>query len=297
MSPPPVAIVIRSKNEEAYLRETLEAIDRQNYPSVVRRMHIDSGSTDGTCRVIELSKPDQFLQIRAQDYVPGRVLNQGMKLTDESWVVFLNADATPVGAHWLSNLMAAAMESSKSDKGVGAVFGRQVPRPDCRAVFAHDYERCFGPRRDSVHWPHFFSMVSSIVNRAAWLEQPFREDLQYAEDEEWSYRLKQNGWEVRYAEASVAMHSHNYTPAQARKRSYGDSFASSATSLTAPSDFGFVRSVLLAGAKDMVRDLRYCLRAGRLAQWPHAIAVRFAQRAGRRQGFLDGYKHYQRTKK
>src|SRR3989344_3485306 len=162
MSLPPISIVIRSKNEEACLREALEGIREQDYPSPVRRVHIDSGSMDGTCRLIELSKPDQFIQIRAEEYVPGRVLNNGMKLTNEPWVVFLNADATPVGRDWLRNLMACAVENSariedsrftshdpRSTNRVGAAFGRQIPRPDCQAVFAHDYERCFGPNRDS----------------------------------------------------------------------------------------------------------------------------------------------------
>ena len=296
MSLPPISIVIRSKNEEACLREALEGIREQDYPSPVRRVHIDSGSMDGTCRLIELSKPDQFIQIRAEEYVPGRVLNNGMRLTNEPWVVFLNADATPIGRDWLRNLMLTATEPQPIADRVGAVFGRQIPRPGSRAVFTHDYERCFGPRRESARWPHFFSMVNSVVNRAAWLEQPFREDLQYAEDDEWSYRLKQNGWEVRYAEDSAVLHSHNYTFAQARKRSRGDGFASAATSPAAPADFGFVRAVLIAGAKDAVRDLAYCLRTGRLTQWPHAIAIRYAQRTGRRQGFLDGYKHYRRMK-
>lgn len=285
-----VWVVIRSKNDASLIGKTLEAIASQDYPGRIRRLHIDSGSTDGTSEIIRDSKPDQFLQIRAEDYIPGRVLNTGMKLSDSQWVVFLNSDAEPVGRDWLKNLLAAASQGGK----VGAVFGRQVPRPDCEAVFARDYERCFGAQRESSQWPHFFSMVSSAANRSAWLEHPFREDLQYAEDDEWSFRLKQNGWEVRYAEQSIVMHSHNYTVAQARKRSYGDSFAVAATSKSSPSDFGFLQSVVLAGTRDVIHDLVFCLRAGRLAEWPRSLAIRYAQRAGRRDGFLAGYKHFGR---
>src|SRR5204863_9754668 len=100
--------------------------------------------------------------------------------------------------------------------------GRQVPRDGCAAVYQHDYERCFGPRRESDQWLHFFSMASSAVNRSAWKVLPFREDLRYSEDEEWSFRIKNGGWSILYAEDSVVIHSHNYTLAQARKRTFGE---------------------------------------------------------------------------
>jgi glycosyltransferase involved in cell wall biosynthesis len=295
MNLPALSIVIRSKNDASLIGKTLEGVVSQEYPAPVRRVHIDSGSTDDTCQIIRDSKPDQFLQIRAEDYVPGRVLNTGMKLTTEDWVVFLNSDAEPVGRHWLSNLLRVTLERSDFSKEVGAVFGRQIPRPGCLAVYAHDYERCFGPERESQHWPHFFSMVSSAVSRAAWLEQPFREDLQYSEDEEWSRRLKQNGWTVAYADESVVVHSHNYTLAEARKRTYGDGFAYAATAPETPAGYSFVNSVLLGGARDSLRDLIYCARSGKLVEWPHAVAVRYAQRLGKRAGFLAGWKHYDRS--
>ncbi len=173
----------------------------------------------------------------------------------------------------------------------GAIFGRQVPRPDCQAVYAHDYDRCFGVPRESAHWEHFFSMASSAVRRRAWEEQPFREDLQYSEDDEWSRRLMRNGIEVVYAEKSVVTHSHNYTLPQAYKRSYGESYALAAVD-TVQADHYTLPESLAAGMKDGLRDLSYCLRTGQLAQWPHALAVRAWQRAGKLRGFRDGWRRY-----
>src|SRR5205823_2943232 len=98
---------------------------------------------------------------------------------------------------------------AESSANAGAVFGRQTPRAGCEAVYAHDYDRCFGEERESKNWDHFFSMANSAVRRAAWDRHWFREDLQYSEDDEWSRRLVKYGWEVVYAERSVVMHSHN----------------------------------------------------------------------------------------
>ncbi len=305
MNLPPLSIVIRSKNDAILIDETLKSVVSQDYPARVRRLHIDSGSTDRTCEVIHDSKPDQFLQIRAEDYVPGRVLNTGMMLSSEEWVVFLNSDATPVDRFWLKNLMTCVVENPgriensrstmhdpRSTGRVGAVFGRQIPRPDCRAVYAHDYERCFGPNRESVRWPHFFSMVSSAVRRAAWVEQPFREDLRYSEDEEWSFRIRNSGWEVRYAADSVVMHSHNYTLAQVRKRNYGEGFALGATPALAQGQAEFLPGAVLAAGRDALKDLVYCARNRKLLQWPDAFAVRLVQRLGKWDGLKAGRKYY-----
>lgn len=282
-----VWVVIRSKNDAALIGKTLEGVRSQDYPGRIRRLHIDSGSTDGTCEIIRDSRPDQFLQIRAEDYIPGRVLNTGMKLSDGEWVVFLNSDAEPVGRDWLGKLLAATRGGK-----VGTVFGRQIPRPDCEAVYAHDYERCFGPNRESDRWPHFFSMVSSAVNRTVWNEHAFREDLRYSEDEEWSFRVKRAGWEIRYAGESTVMHSHNYTLAQARKRNYGEGFALGATPALADGLSASLPGALLAAGRDAIKDLSFCARQGRLGEWPRALAVRLAQRLGKREGLKDGRRHY-----
>lgn len=277
-------------NDAAVIGDTLRGIYSQSHPDGVRAIHIDSGSSDGTVDLIKASKPWKLIQILPKEYIPGVVLNRGMREAESDWVVFLNSDAKPVDGEWLAELLKAA----NSEPNVGTAFSQQVPRPDCQAVFAHDYDRCFGPQRESVSWDNFFSMVSCVVNRRAWEAQPFREDLQYAEDDEWSRRLKANGWKVVYAEESRAMHSHNYTLRQAYKRAFGDTFALAATSTTPAKNYNWHYTVLLGGVRDSLRDFRYCRQNGRLSEWPHAAAVRFCQRWGKMDGYRAGWKHYGR---
>src|SRR5215831_6419928 len=134
MSEPLVSIILRSYNEGWALRETLPALCAQDYKNW-ELIIIDSGSTDGSVELIREAQPAHFVQIRHEDYNPARVLNNGMELARSGFGIFLNADATPQGGDWLRPLVAGLQ-----DPQVAAVFGRQVPRPDCRAVFAHDYE-------------------------------------------------------------------------------------------------------------------------------------------------------------
>ncbi len=286
-----ISIVMRSKNDGSLIGGTLRGVYSQNFPAKVEVIHIDSGSTDETVEVIKASGPHQLIQIRAEEYVPGIVLNRGMRESAGEWVVFLNSDGEPSNNEWLSELVAAA----QTDKNVGAAFSRQIPRADCRAVFAHDYEQCFGVRRVSHSWDHFFSMVSCIVNRQAWEAHPFREDLQYAEDDEWSRRIKANGWKIVFAEKSVAIHSHNYTLKQAYKRAYGDTFALAATSETPARNYNLRYTVGVGTLRDLARDAVHCVRQKQIGELPHAAAVRFAQRLGKMDGYRAGWKHYGRS--
>ena len=291
---PPVSVVMRSKNDGAIIGATLRALYNQDYPGGVEVIHFDSGSTDNTVAQIQARRPFKLIQIHAEEYVPGVVLNCGMREARSEWVVFLNSDAEPANPRWLSGLI----DATRSEAHLGAAFSRQVPRPDCSAVYARDYDRCFGPLRESAHWDHFFSMVSCIVNRDAWEKYPFREDLQYAEDDEWSRRLKAHDWGIAFAPDSIAIHSHNYTLGEAYKRAYGDTFAGAATKSQirlSPTDW--VYGVVFAATQDAARDWGWCRQESRLREWPHAVCVRLAQRLGKTVGFRKGWHHYHGTPK
>lgn len=288
MSDPIISIVMRSYNEAWALRETLPALaaqDWQNRELIV----IDSGSTDGSQDLIREASPAHFIQITPEEYNPSRVMNHGMRLSRSERVIFLNADATPQNARWLRPLA-----ETLADERVAACFGRQIPRPDCQAVFACDYDRCFGPERESANWDHFFSMVSSGLRKDVWSLRGFREDLQYAEDDEYTRWCRAQGYQVSYVEESVVMHSHNYTPQQSWKRSYGDARAIGKAWGQKPDSFNWPRTVLLGWIKDVRHDLSWCLKHKRLHEVMHAMRIRWQQRSARLAGFQQGWKEQQK---
>ncbi len=283
---PPVSIIMRSYNEGWALRDTLPALLAQDYKNW-ELIVIDSGSTDGSVDLIRDAKPAHFVQIRKEDYNPSRVMNQGMQLAQTDFGIFLNADATPQGNNWLRPLVEALQEPD-----VAAVFGRQIPRPDCEAVYAHDYERCFGPNRESTRWDHFFSMVSSGLRKDIWSQRGFLEKMQYSEDDEYTRWCREHGYRIVYVPDSVAMHSHNYTPQQAYKRSFGEAKALAAVWHEAPTQINFTKTVLLGWTNDARRDLIFCSQQKRLREWPHAARIRWHQRRAKLAGFREGWKFY-----
>ena len=283
MSDPLVSIIMRSYNEAWALQGTLPALTAQDYKNW-ELIVIDSGSTDGSQDLIRAAQPAHFVQITPKEYNPSRVMNQGMRLARSEFGIFVNADATPQGANWLRPLVTALQNSNTA-----ACFGRQIPRPDCQAVFANDYDRCFGPNRESARWDHFFSMVSSGLRKDIWANRGFREDLQYAEDDEYTRWCKGQGHAVTYVSESVVMHSHNYTPEQSYKRSFGDARAIGKAWTGSPGDFNWPKTVALGWVSDLRQDLKFCLREKRLGELSHAARIRWQQRRGKLAGFRQGW--------
>ena len=289
MNDPRVSIIMRSYNEAWALRGTLPALTAQDYKNW-ELIVIDSGSTDGSQELIRAVQPAHFVQITPQEYNPSRVMNQGMRLAQSEFGIFLNADATPQGTNWLRPLVTALQNPLTA-----ACFGRQIPRPDCQAVFANDYDRCFGPNRESVRWDHFFSMVSSGLRKDVWAKRGFREDLQYAEDDEYTRWCKTRGHAITYVPESVVMHSHNYSPEQSYKRSFGDARAIGKAWTGSPGDFNWPKTVALGWLSDLRQDLKFCLREKRLGEFAHAANIRWQQRRGKLAGFRQGWQEAHAT--
>ena len=88
------------------------------------------------------------------------------------------------------------------------------------------------------------------------------------------------------------MHSHNYTPQQAYKRSFGEAKALAAVWNDAPTEINFPKTVLLGWANDARRDLIFCAQQKRLREWPHAARIRWQQRRAKLAGFREGWKFY-----
>ncbi|HOE65375.1 MAG TPA: glycosyltransferase [Candidatus Hydrogenedentes bacterium] len=276
-------VVVRSRNDIAFIRGTLEAVRRQTMPC--RLLNIDNGSTDGTLDVVR-AFTDELVQIPAGDYVPGRVLNKAMEMTDGEVVVFLNSDATPQGANWLENLLRAI-----DGDDVAAAYGRQIARPDARPLFAHETDRAFGDGVEAQRWVHFFSMASSAIRRRAWRARPFSEAIQFSEDIEWSYWARKAGYKIAYAPDSVAMHSHNYTLRQSYRRHFGEG-AADATIFSLPrSRETFAYMVGVSALAAIARDLTFCLGAGRCpASLFHSLALRPTQRWAHYRGYWSAKK-------
>lgn len=279
----PVSIVLRSRNDMPLVRETLAALARQSRPHEL--LVFDNASSDGT-REEAKKYASRLIDIPEGTYVPGRVLNQGMRESSSDLVVFLNSDCTPQHDDWLDRLLAGFGGPENA-----AVFGRQVPRPDCQALFAKDTEDTYGDGSRQKYWKHCFSMAASAIRRDVWERFPFREDIQYSEDIDWTWRMRQKGFTIGYVPDAVVMHSHNYTPSQWYRRQFGEGRAEARIFEWSRWERFWVRYSLLPLVRQLVSDAKHAIRSGSPSLLIYSPLYRFPQMFGRRAGFLAGLRH------
>jgi len=273
-------VVMRAHNDMPLLKTTLNALVNQSME--IHLVAFDNASQDGSLELLEQTA-SRVVHVPAGAYVPGKVLNEGMRRSDSDVVVFLNADCEPVDQFCLESLIAPF-----SDPVVGATFGRQMPRPDCSPLATRDLDDTYGDGVRQAAWRHCFSMACSAVRRCVWNEVPFDEKLKYSEDIAWSWQIRQKGLQIRYVPEARVYHSHNYTNQQWRKRQYGEGRAEAAIFDWSPWQRSFLRYSLLPFVRQLKDDLAYCIRT---SQWHGIMAspgYRTAQMLGRRAGFLDG---------
>lgn len=272
-------VVMRSRNDAWVVEATLQALQQQSLAH--RLLVMDNASSDGTREIVE-RYADKVVDVPEGQYVPGRILNQAMQLTDSDIVVFLNSDCTPQHADCLKE-MVRPFEGPQ----VGAVYGRQQPRPECWPPYVRDTLQMY-PDGAAPAWRAAFSMASSAVRRSAWQQVAFREDLSYSEDIDWSQRLRAAGHRVAYAAASRVMHSHNYTLKQWFRRQRGEGKAEAQMFSFTAWEASFLRYTLLPLARACWKDWVFCAEQGQWLWMARAPFYRLAGCLGRRRGFLEG---------
>src|SRR3954468_12725544 len=154
----PIDVVVRCRNEMPHTVPTLDGLARQTRKA--RVLFLDCGSTDGS-REAAVERGVRIHDIDPKAYVPGVVLNLGMRMTESDVVAFVNADAIPLHDDALEKLIAPLANAS-------ATYARQVARPTANARTRADYARAFGDQPLALRHAPFFSMAASALRRDVW---------------------------------------------------------------------------------------------------------------------------------
>jgi rhamnosyltransferase len=273
-------VLMRSHNDMPLIRDTLKMLHQQEHP--FRLLVLDNASTDGTLEEVNRYGAE-VIHVPPGGYVPGRVLNTGMRATEGEIVVFLNSDCTPADERFLGSLL-----QGFDAPDVAAVFGQQIPRPDCFELYARDTAETYGDGRRQSRWRHCFSMAASAIRRSVWDRLPFDESLQYSEDQAWTWHARQLGNRIRYIPDAMVVHSHNYTPRQFIVRQFGEARAEARIFDWNKWQRSFLRYALLPGVRMVVDDVRHCLRLRRPGPALCSPPLRLLQVIGRYAGLMRG---------
>ena len=257
-----ISIFIRAKNEADELGKTLLEINRQERKPL-EIVVLDNDSKDET-REIASRCGARVEKLSDSQFSYGRALNQSLKHTKGEIIVFLSAHSPPCHTKWLEELVRPIEK-----RVVEVTFGRQIPISGVNVFEEWFVRRAFPGKLNS-----FLEMMSlqkvefsngnAALTRTLLEKHPFREDLSFAEDVEWSDQVENQGILIEYCPRAAVHHSHVFGPGELRrrmisvgqamkKRGYGDVYQNPLTCF-----------VIQSGT--MLIDFFYCLTRGYLKE-------------------------------
>ena len=272
---PAVSIVLRARNEAAALPEVFAALAGQTLAGT-EVILVDHASTDGTAGLARACGA-RVLSLPAESFSYGGALNAGFAAAASPIGVALSAHATPASADWLAELVAPL-----ADPAVAAACGPEWPRPGADAVVRRGLRRRYDglDRHDlTPHGRLTFGNANAALRLDVWRAFPFDEQLPYAEDLAWSWRVMASGRRIVFTPAAPVLHSHHDTPQDAWRRAYAEGRA--ARRLGHPQRHHRTAGMCLTLAAGAALDAATLIaaRAGR-AEWRRALRCRWARAVG-----------------
>jgi len=299
-----ISVVIPTWNGERTLGPCLEAVLGQRLDEALEVLVIDSSSQDRS-REIAARRGVRLVTIPQDEFDHGDTRNLGALLTRGELIAFLVQDARPTSERWLANLA-----RNFADPRVAGVYGRVVPRPDAgffarRAAqgdlafaTARVERRIESPQAYAALSPMQrrlftdFNDIASCLRRDDWRRLPFAR-TPFGEDMIWARGVLEAGRAIVFEPEAVVEHSHEYGPAEVRRRTRIDAWWNRT----------YLDRMSVASASDavsmtrraVVADLAALRREGAGAVERAAVAMRsVAHHAAEYRGFLEGSRSAER---
>lgn len=195
-----ISIIIRTKNEERWITSCLSNVFMQDYKDF-EVILVDNESVDKT---VEKAKQFNIKKIiTCKEYLPGKVLNTGIKEAKGDFIVCLSGHCIPVNEKWLTNLV-----RNFEDPHVAGLYGRQEPMAFTSDADKRDLALVFGLDRKVQMKDTFFHNANSIIRKEIWKKIPFDESVTNIEDRVWAKKVLEMGYKIIYEPEASVYHYH-----------------------------------------------------------------------------------------
>jgi len=196
-----ISIIVRSKNEEAWIEKCLYALNNQvceNKEIIL----VDNNSTDKT---IKIAKKFNCIIInyKKKIYNYSEALNLGIKKSNGQIIGIISAHCVPYDDYWIAN---AIKNFNKSD--IAGVYSKQLPTKDTKDVDFRSLFQVFRDDRTLQTDDIYFNNAASFIKKEYWKNKNFDEKINGYEDLIWAdYFLKKNK-KIIYEPTSKVFHYH-----------------------------------------------------------------------------------------
>jgi CMP-N-acetylneuraminic acid synthetase len=195
-----ISIVIRTKDEERWITQCLEAVFSQRYKDF-EVIIVDNMSADKTVEKARNFKIAKVL--RCAEYLPGKALNMGIEASRGEYIVSISGHCIPVDDMWLGNLI----ENFGAGDVAGA-YGRQEPMEFTPDSDKRDLALVFGLDRKEQIKDSFFHNANSMIRKDVWRKIPFDDKVTNIEDRVWAKEVLSNGYKIIYDPRASVYHYH-----------------------------------------------------------------------------------------
>ena len=194
-----VSIIIRTKNEERWISACLDKIFSQSYKNF-EVIIADNCSKDKT--LIKAKKyPIKYIKIK--NFLPGKAINDAIKISNGKIIVCLSAHCIPVDDNWLETLI-----KPLKNKKIAGVYGRQEPMPYSSDFDKRDLLLLFGLDKRIQSKDPFFHNANSAFLKEIWNKNKFDEKATNIEDRIWGSILINKGFKIMYEPKASVFHFH-----------------------------------------------------------------------------------------
>ena len=197
---PKISIIIRSFNEERWIKYCLEMVykqEEQDFEVIV----VDNNSTDATNDIVNRIGVDKLISI--EEYLPGKALNTGIEVSCGKYIVCLSSHCIPENETWLSSLI-----DGFQDRHIAGIYGRQIPISFSSDNDKRDLLITFGLDRRVQVKDCFFHNANSAIRRDVWETIPFDDKTTNIEDRIWAKTVIDNGMRLLYEPQASVYHHH-----------------------------------------------------------------------------------------
>ena len=280
---PQVALIIPTHNAARHWKALCEGIRKQSaYPDQV--IVVDSSSTDGTSAAARDSG-FEVVEIDGRDFDHGGTRQLAAEHAPNADIlIYLTQDAVPAEPDAFEHIVTVF-----EDPGIGAAYGRQLPRHGATAIESHarlfNYPdvsnvRSWESRKALGFKSIFFSNAFGAYRRTALMSVGgFSSDVIFGEDTMVVARLHQAGWKTAYVAKALAVHSHSHSIVEEFRR-YFDIGVLHAREGWLIEQFGTASG---EGRRFVLSELRYLMKNDFLSV-PSALIRTFTKYLGYRIG-------------